>query len=260
VLLNLLSNAVKFTHKGEVVVSARLLSSDGLMDLIEITVKDTGIGIPESYRGDLFKAFRQADSSTTREYGGTGLGLTIVQRLVDLMGGRIDLESVVGKGSTFTVVLPLERAEPRLATTSGVEAALPLAVDFAQQHPARILVVEDDPVNTRLVCEVLQRMGYKPDTASDGYKALALLAENRHDLVLMDMQMPRMDGIETTRHIRSGQCGEAVRSIGIIAVTALALQEERERIMRSGVDAYLSKPLQPEALRKTIIGLADRLG
>jgi signal transduction histidine kinase/integral membrane sensor domain MASE1 len=248
ILLNLLTNAIKFTHKGYVRLEAETIELDDQWLTVELRVADSGIGIPEEHRGDLFKAFRQVDSSTTREYGGTGLGLSIVQRLVDKMGGRVSLESTVGKGSTFSVVLRFERAEE---TEVPVPAKSPAKLTgcFAEAHPLDILVVEDDLVNTRLICEVLGRLGYQPEAVTDGYKALAVMTEARHNLVIMDMQMSRMDGLEATRRIRAGECGERVRGVTIVALTALALEEERRRILESGVDHYLSKPIQLGALK-----------
>jgi CheY-like chemotaxis protein/nitrogen-specific signal transduction histidine kinase len=255
VLLNLLTNAVKFTHEGWVRLDVKVLEKDDPWYTFEFRVTDTGIGIPEENRGELFKAFRQVDSSTTREYGGTGLGLTIVQRLADKMGGRVSLDSAVGKGSTFSVVLKLERAGSERedpALTNPDEGSSELNKSFASRHPLNILVVEDDLVNTRLICEILGRLGYAVEAVPDGYKALAVLTEGRHNLVMMDMQMSRLDGLETTRRIRKGDCGEKVRGIQIIALTALALDEERDRIFNSGVNYYISKPLQLAHLKQIL--------
>lgn len=259
ILLNLLTNAIKFTHKGYVRLRIRTLYVEDPWFTFEIQVEDSGVGIPEENRSDLFKAFRQVDSSTTREYGGTGLGLTIVQRLVDKMGGRVSLESQVGKGSTFSVVLRFERysqdeMEERQSTASGS-----LQSSFAKHHPLNILVVEDDEMNTRLICAILARLGYEPEAVNDGFKALALLTEARHNLVLMDMQMARLDGLETTRRIRLGECGDRIQGVPIIALTALALEEERERILESGVDYYLSKPLRLKELKDILQEVADGL-
>lgn len=259
IILNLLTNAVKFTHQGSVTLRAAIIASEGLMDSVEVSVEDTGIGIPEDYRGDLFKAFRQADSSTTREYGGTGLGLTIVQRLVDKMGGRVDLLSKVGEGSTFTVVLPIERSPEKSSPQTALSEGSNLHADFAEKVPLRILIVEDDPVNTRLICEVLRRLGYEPEAVNDGFKALAVLADARHDMVIMDMQMSKLDGAEATKRIRLGECGQVVSSIPIVALTALALQEEKARILRSGVDLYMSKPLQLVELKRNLEEVYRRL-
>ena len=254
ILLNLLTNAVKFTNEGWVRLEVEVLDRDEAWHTLEFRIIDTGIGIPEENRADLFKAFRQMDSSTTREYGGTGLGLTIVQRLVDRMGGRVSLESEVGKGSTFSVVLRFEQESAEETAPDDAREADALHRSFAAENPLNILVVEDDPMNTRLICEILERLGYAVDTVPDGFKALALLTEGRHNVVLMDMQMARLDGLEATRRLRSGECGEAARGITIIALTALALNDERERILQSGVDYYISKPLQLAEL-KHVLGL-----
>ena len=153
------------------------------------------------------------------------------------------------------------RLEQELANTLK-EASAPhrhsLETSFAERNPLNILVVEDDLVNTRLICEVLNRLGYKAEAVSDGYKALAVLTEARHNIVLMDMQMARLDGIETTRRIRAGECGNRIQDIPIVALTALALDEERERILESGVDFYLSKPIQLGSLKDILSKVAGR--
>jgi signal transduction histidine kinase/integral membrane sensor domain MASE1/ActR/RegA family two-component response regulator len=264
ILLNLLTNAVKFTNEGWVRLEVGTLEKEYPWYTLEFRVIDTGIGIPEENRSELFKAFRQIDSSTTREYGGTGLGLTIVQRLVDKMGGRVSLESAVGKGSTFSFVVRLEKDNHDrqevlpLKTTESVPNTS-LDKTFAAGNPLSILVVEDDLVNTRLVCEILDRLGYDVEAVTDGFKALAVLTEGRHNLVMMDMQMARLDGLETTRRIRKGDCGEAAKGISIAALTALALPEERDRILASGVDYYISKPLQLAALKQILTQAAARV-
>lgn len=258
VLLNLLTNAIKFTDAGHVRLEILTLEQEDSWYTFEIRVLDTGIGIPEEHRGDLFKAFRQVDSSTTRQYGGTGLGLTIVQRLVDKMGGRVTLESTVGEGSTFIVVLRLERQQEGPVRIPGDSSGQQLHKGFADSHPLNILVVEDDKVNIRLVCEILSRLGYQAEAVNDGYKALAELVEGRHNVVLMDMQMSRLDGFEATRRIRKGECGHHVRDIPIIALTALALKEEKQRILDCGVDYYLSKPIRLPALKQILEAVSLR--
>ena len=247
---------------GSVSLDVAVLEKDDPWYTLEFKVTDTGIGIPEENRGELFKAFRQIDTSTTREYGGTGLGLTIVQRLVNKMGGRVSMESTVGKGSCFSVVVRLQRDTTGEAHKVAARPRSSLDKSFAEEYPLRILVVEDDLVNTRLICEILERLGYSVEAVTDGYKALSVLAEGRHNLVLMDMQMARLDGIETTVRIRSGECGRKAQEINIIALTALALNEERERIMESGVNYYLSKPIGladlKHILREVSVNLAGR--
>jgi CheY-like chemotaxis protein/anti-sigma regulatory factor (Ser/Thr protein kinase) len=258
ILLNLLTNAVKFTHEGSVRLEVKTVEKEEPWYTFEFHVIDTGIGIPEENRGELFKAFKQVDSSTTREFGGTGLGLSIVQRLVDKMGGRVSLKSKVDKGSTFTVVLRFERDIRGEAVVVRPREEDLLEQSFAEAHPLSILVVEDDLVNTRLICEILSQLGYKVEAVTDGYKALSVLTENRHNVVMMDMQMSRLDGLETTRRIRSGECGERVQAIPVIALTALALKEEKKRIFEVGVDYYLSKPLQLASLKKVLEDAASK--
>lgn len=258
ILLNLLTNAVKFTHEGYVRLEVVTIEKSEPWYTFEFKVIDTGIGIPEDHRGELFSAFRQVDSSTTREFGGTGLGLSIVQRLVDRMGGRVSLESEVDKGSTFSVVLRFERDIRGQSVVVPPSSEDLLQESFAEEHPLSILIVEDDLVNTRLICEILSQLGYDVEAVTDGFKALSVLAERRHNAVIMDMQMGRMDGLETTRRIRSGECGESMKTIQVIALTALALEEEKARIFEAGVDHYLSKPLQLGSLKQVLENVAKR--
>lgn len=260
VLLNLLTNAIKFTEKGFVRMEVETLEREPDSVTFEIRVLDSGIGIPKKHRADLFKAFRQADSSTTRVYGGTGLGLTIVQRLVDKMGGRISLTSTEGKGSTFSVVLRLRKGAEESGSADEATCAGRIDAGFARRHPLRILIAEDDAVNARLISEVLKGLGYQPEVVDDGFKALAVLAEIRHDLVLMDMQMSRLDGLEATRRIRAGECGQAVQALPIVALTALALEEERQRIEAAGVDYYLSKPVRVKGLMEILEAVSAAAG
>lgn len=252
ILLNLLTNAVKFTQQGQVSLEVFLLESESNWYTMEFKVSDTGIGIPEENRSDLFQAFKQMDSSTTREFGGSGLGLSIVQSLVDKMGGRISMESEVGKGSTFSVVVRMERDADQALSVETVAREMELNRSFSDEHPLNILVVEDDLVNTRLICEILARLGYDAEAVQDGQHALAALSENRHDVVLMDMQMAKLDGLETTRRIRVGECGVQMQGIPVVALTALALKEEKKRILDSGVDHYLSKPVQLGDLKRIL--------
>ena len=259
VLLNLLTNAIKFTPAGEVCLEVEPVEVEPDGVTFALRVRDTGIGIDEANRSDLFKAFHQKDSSTTREFGGAGLGLTIVQRLVDKMGGSITLDSELGQGSTFTTVLRLPIcSDPAAESDLTSSRADQLDAEFAQRHPMRILVVEDDPVNTRLICTVLQRLGYQPEAVSDGFKALAVLAETAYSMVILDMQMARMDGMEVARRVRSGDCGRAACRIPIVALTALVLREERQRILRSGVDFYLPKPVRLADLKEILRSVHER--
>ena len=253
VLTNLVSNAVKFTHRGEVAVRVELVERGESGALLRFEVSDTGIGIAKAKLGSLFEAFTQADTSTTRRYGGTGLGLAIARQLVELMGGRIGAESAPGAGSrfSFTVRLPEGAPAPRRApaSTHGLEAADPQGV--------RLLVVEDNEVNQLVIETLLTRRGFSVDRANDGAEALAKLAQGTYAAVLMDCQMPNLDGYAATARIRAQERdGER---LPVIAMTAHAMKGDRERCLEAGMDDYLAKPLRPEALDEVLerwLGLA----
>ena len=235
VLLNLAGNAIKFTEQGEVEVSVSPLSQDG-DGCLEFAVRDTGIGIPSSAQERLFQSFAQADASMARRFGGTGLGLSICKSLVEMMGGRIWVESEVGKGSTFrfTVRLPLANELP-----ADVDA--PVAVPTVACAQLRILLAEDNPANQKLATYVLQDRGHLVEIAGDGQEAIRLTERNRYDVILMDVQMPGMDGLEATAAIRKREDGG--RRVPIIAMTAHAMRGDRERCLAAGMDGYLSKPI-----------------
>jgi CheY-like chemotaxis protein len=201
-------------------------------------VTDTGIGIPEARRADLFDAFTQLDTSSTRGHGGSGLGLAISARLVDLMGGRLEVESVEGRGSRFRFSLVFPRA------TQGAAAEASPAPALAALRGVRVLVAEDDPVSQLLARDLLIRRGALVTVAATGTEAVAAAAGGGFDLVLMDVRMPEMDGLEASRRIRSLPDGGPP----IVALTASALAGERERCLEAGMDGYLTKPLEPEGL------------
>jgi len=235
ILLNFLGNAVKFTEAGGIVVEMVCqIRSEGLARL-QFTVSDTGIGIPVPVQRRLFTAFTQADSSITRRFGGTGLGLAICQRLVTLMGGMIGLQSTPGEGSSFwfSVTLPLA-----VETHSEPEAAQPLSL-----RPLSVLLAEDNAVNRKVAEAILQHAGHKVRSVGDGRQAVEAAAEDRFDLILMDMQMPEMDGLEAARKLRQAGC-----SLPIVALTANALHEDRERCREAGMDGYVPKPFTPDGL------------
>jgi CheY-like chemotaxis protein len=212
-------------------------------------VRDDGIGIPPSSLDRLFQPFAQADASMARRFGGTGLGLSISKSLVEMMGGRIWVESEVGKGSTFyfTVCLPLAQELP-----SDFEA--PVAVPTAACAPLRILLVEDNPANQKLATYILQDRGHLVEIAGDGQEAIYLAEQNRYDVILMDVQMPGMDGLEATAAIRNRENGE--RRVPIIAMTAHAMRGDRDRCLAAGMDGYLSKPIEAGEMIALIEGLA----
>ncbi len=252
ILLNLLGNAIKFTEMGEVLVSVTVRSveaadSEGLSELI-FAVKDTGIGIPPDRLDRLFKGFSQVDSSITRRYGGTGLGLAISKKLSEMMGGTIWVESQPGLGSTFyfTIVVPiLPDRFPEPSRTSTV-----IDADFATRHPLRILVAEDHPINQKMTLMILEQMGYHADLVTNGREVLEALHDHPYDVVLMDMQMPELDGIAATQQIQ--QIWSAEARPWIIAMTASAMQGDRQLCLAAGMDDFLTKPIEIETLMQTL--------
>jgi signal transduction histidine kinase/DNA-binding NarL/FixJ family response regulator len=246
ILLNLVGNALKFTTKGGVTVTLR---SRG--DALRFEVRDTGIGIPEAALARLFERFRQADSSTTRRYGGTGLGLAISKRLVDAMGGRIGVESEPGQGSLFWFEVPFE---PGRAPAAGRDGAAVAAVP-----PLRLLIAEDVATNRVLLRGMLGRHGHAIVFATDGAEALELAAKERFDAVLMDVQMPVMDGLEATRRIR--RLPAPASRVPIVALTAGVIEQERRHCLAAGMDGVLTKPVVWTQLLATLADVAaGRLG
>jgi signal transduction histidine kinase/ActR/RegA family two-component response regulator len=245
ILLNLLSNAVKFTERGEVV--ARLIQREASADnehALRFEVQDTGIGIPPDKQQQIFEPFRQADGSTTRKYGGTGLGLAISKKLVELMGGRMGVVSQVGEGSTFwfEVALP--------ACDAPAHVRLEQQLRAAEQTPLtglRVLVAEDNFVNQKVIRRTLEKWGIEVQIANHGREALEWLSREPFHLVLMDCQMPEMDGYEATRRIRAYEQPRGLH-MPIIALTANALEGDREKCLECGMDDYLTKPVNPDLL------------
>ncbi len=236
VLLNLLSNAVKFTAQGHISLCARW--EDGLATF---SVSDTGMGIPPEKQALIFQPFTQADTSTTRAFGGTGLGLTVVRELVELMGGTVSLESQLGEGSTF-------RFTAQLPPTSA--PAFPVVSMEHTTRLARILLVEDHPINQMITTRMLEAEGHTVRLACDGEEALSALQEERFDLVLMDCQMPVMDGLEATRRLR--MLPPPISRTPVVALTASAMQDDQERCAAAGMDDFLSKPFEVGGLRRVI--------
>jgi CheY-like chemotaxis protein len=252
VLTNLLSNAVKFTHNGRIELSSQALEPrpGDPRHWLRFTVKDSGIGMSAQTVERVFKPFEQADSSTTRQYGGTGLGLAIAKHLLELMGGTLSVESVPGAGSTFRVELPLEAA---LATEA--RAVVPSAAETA---PLAVLLVEDNDINQEVALAMLQSAGHAVDIASDGVEAVAKCAERRYDCVLMDCQMPGMDGYEATRCIRAREAEAGTPGVPIVALTANAMSGDRERCLAAGMDDFLSKPFNASSLLAAVAHNAAR--
>jgi signal transduction histidine kinase/ActR/RegA family two-component response regulator len=261
ILLNLLSNAVKFTEAGEVVLSVTATPEAQDTFRLHLTVRDTGIGLTEAGLAKLFQSFSQADSSTTRKYGGTGLGLAISKRLAELMGGTVWAESDgPGKGSRFhlTLVAPVAQALPAARSRrSGKAAGQPqLDAQMAQRHPLRILLAEDNAVNQKLALRLLQQMGYRADVAANGIEAIEALQRQPYDVVLMDVQMPEMDGLEATRRIV--QRWGATERPRILAMTANAMQGDREECLAAGMDDYITKPIRVAALQQALLECRSR--
>ena len=236
VLLNLLGNAIKFTQHGTITLMARREGEQA-----RIAVRDTGIGIPLDKQPAVFEAFTQADGSITRRFGGTGLGLTISNRLVHLMGGEMGLDSEPGVGSEFFFFLPL---------ATGPVVTREVAVQATRGEPLDILLAEDNPINQRLAIRLLEREGHRVTLAENGQETLDALEKASYDLVLMDMQMPGLDGLEATRRIRKREARWA--HLPIIALTANAYAEDRERCLLAGMDGFVSKPIRREELLATI--------
>ncbi len=283
VLLNLAGNAIKFTERGEVTMRVRVVEpaderpevrergleeSDDrttvarsavpaidpqtpmLSATLEFSVRDTGIGIPPDSLARIFKPFAQADSSTARRFGGTGLGLSISANLIAMMGGRIWAESEPGRGSTFyfTVCLPLDNEPP-----PGRQPALDVAAGPTRK--LRILLVEDNPANQKVATYILQEAGHTIEVARDGRQAIGMCECERYDVILMDVQLPGMDGVETTAAIRAQESAGKYRQAPIIALTAHAMGGDRERFLAAGMDGYLTKPIEPSELLAEIDNL-----
>jgi two-component system CheB/CheR fusion protein len=252
VLVNLVGNAIKFTPQGEIVLAAAVRSQDSRQAYLEFSVTDTGIGIAPEDRQRIFAPFTQADASTTRRYGGTGLGLTISQRLVELMGGRIWVESQSGKGSTFRFTVQFARGIEGQPGPEVPPAAIPLP---QPTRPLRVLLAEDTRANQKLVLHVLGKRGHHVEIADDGLEALDLIERQEFDVVLMDVQMPRMDGFQVTAAIRKLPDPAKAR-LPIIAMTAHALKGDAQRCLAAGMDRYVSKPVNSRELTEAV----ERLG
>ena len=254
VLLNLCTNALKFTPRGGVTISCTATARPDGPRMMEISVTDTGIGIPPQKLATIFEKFVQADTSVTRKYGGTGLGLAISKTLIDIMGGTINVESVEGQGSRFSIRLPMQ---PLPARTGDGAALVPDTAEIAEAHGQTILLVEDSPANVMVASNLLEEYGYGVDVAEHGAAALKKLADGAaYFAVLMDVQMPVMDGLECTRRIRKDEVEHGRAHLPIIGMTAHAQARDREKCFEAGMDAYLAKPFDPRDLRKLLVAMA----
>jgi len=271
ILINLGGNAVKFTERGEITIDVRVVNRRDPDLTVRIAVCDTGIGISPERRAVLFNTFTQVDASTTRRYGGTGLGLSIVKRLTELMGGSVGVESIPGMGSTFWFTIATSVAQDAgfrdfstaeaeaVAKEAAVVAENPLPALVLTPPPSmpdrrpRILLAEDNVVNQKVAARVLEREGFVVDVAHDGRQAVEAWRRGTYDLILMDCQMPQLDGYEATREIRreERESGGASR-VPIIALTAHAMKGAAEDCRRAGMDDYLTKPLDREQLKRCL--------
>jgi CheY-like chemotaxis protein len=241
VLINIVGNAVKFTRQGEIRIRAFIAQSPSATGQVTVgfEIKDTGIGILPGQHQRLFQPFAQVDSSVTRKYGGIGLGLSISQRLVELMNGRITVDSTPGHGSVFTFTIQAKPVQVR--TIPANSHTIP---PLAEKYPLRVLLAEDNPINQQLALVILNKMGYEPCVAANGKEVLDHLKKGAFDLIFMDVQMPEMDGLEATRRIRTGHGAQPV----IIAITANVTRQDREECLAEGMNDYLSKPVDLEQL------------
>jgi signal transduction histidine kinase/HPt (histidine-containing phosphotransfer) domain-containing protein/ActR/RegA family two-component response regulator len=253
-LLNLVGNAVKFTDRGSVTVRVEAIPSPPDAPVVRFEVRDTGIGISPAARERLFRPFSQGDSTTTRRFGGTGLGLAISRRLVEMMGGRIEVASEEGAGSTFSFTVTLGRADAATVTAAAAAAAsatsLPDAPPPRATRRGRVLIAEDNVVNQMVTARMLERLGFEAEVVGTGQEAAAAARRERFDAILMDGQMPGMDGFEATTRIRAFE--GPVRHTPIIALTAGAMRGDRERCLAAGMDDYVAKPLSPEGLEAVL--------
>jgi len=253
ILTNFLSNAIKFTDAGEVRLSLMLhaeVDADGMVEL-EFEVRDTGIGIGREQLKKLFRPFTQGDASTTRKYGGTGLGLAICKRLAEAMGGKVWATSTLGEGSCFylRVRVGVVNAGDRLPPQTLVEAEDSSSVDKSK---LRAFIAEDNRANQRVITQMLKRLGIEAEAFENGQELLQMLQQRSADLILMDLQMPVMDGLEATAAIRAGAAGAGCKEIKIVALTANALAGDEERCLSAGMDSYLTKPLKLAALEAAL--------
>ncbi len=254
-LVNLVGNAVKFTSQGRIGIEAVAAPSppaeEGSPLRVKFSVTDTGIGIDPEKQHIIFETFTQADPSMSRSHGGTGLGLAISKQLVEMMGGVLRVESAPGRGATFFFTLPLEPAAPHLLNH---DLSSPYHVSALREETTfrRVLLVEDNPVNLDLASEMLDILGYRVDVAQDGLEATAKAGDVRYDLILMDCQMPKLDGYEATRRIRVAEISSGRTRMPIVALTGHAMTGERERCLEAGMDDFLSKPFTFSELQEMV--------
>ena len=252
IILNIAGNAIKFTEEGSVGINTRLLSKKNEMPLIQFEIVDTGIGIPEENMDHIFELFTQSDAGVNRKYGGSGLGLPIAKSLIEQFGGTLAIESTVGLGSTFRFTIQLETAKGTTPVPLEQKTS-PIEEPRAASKPLDILLVEDNVMNQKVASRNLEKFGFRTHITANGQEALEVLDERGFDLILMDINMPVMDGIETTRRIRSS--ASPYKDIKIMAWTASVLNDDTQAILAAGMDGFISKPFKPQELYDKIIML-----
>ncbi|MDR3580558.1 MAG: PAS domain S-box protein [Oryzomonas sp.] len=244
IIRNIVGNGIKFTRQGGVTVHVNRVAEETQSVTLRFAVTDTGIGIPPEYQGSIFTPFVQVDDSSTNQYRGTGLGLAISSQLTELMGGSIDVASSEGSGSTFHVTLPFEKQGQKPVTVKEDETeAIIVNHDASAPQRARILLAEDHATNRRVIRMILNKLGYETDAVANGFDAVKALEKASYDLVLMDCQMPEMNGYDATAVIRDPKSGVLNHATPVIALTANAMAGEREKCIEVGMDDYLSKPV-----------------
>ena len=251
IIVNLVGNAFKFTSQGFIRIYFKLIESNGFECSLVGSVEDTGIGIPQSRLQSIFRSFEQADNSTKRLYGGTGLGLTITQKLVELQGGKIWVESELDKGSRFKFEMPFQIAQKSIKT----EKESKKKIDYSALQNYTILVVEDVKVNRLLMEQVFKRIGLEVDFAVNGKESIETLSKKNYDIVLMDIHMPVMDGKEAVQIIRDENSPVLNHDVPVVALSADAFEETRKEVLELGMDGFLTKPVEIEKLYETLYAI-----
>jgi len=251
IIANLLSNAIKFTPEGKTIILK--VEYDENREKLFVGVEDNGIGIPKHKQDTIFQAFSQADTSTTRKYGGTGLGLTISYKLVKLLGGELKVDSIVGSGSIFYFIIPAKKGELITDKPEQIHKSI-----TKEEYNYYVLLVEDNKANQMFMKIILKKLGIRFDIANDGIEAIEMFEKNRYDLILMDENMPNMNGIEATKKIRQIEREQNLDETIIVALTANALEGDKDRFILAGMNYYLSKPLDIEKLKEIFEKLRER--
>ena len=246
ILLNLLSNAIKFTEKGSITISVEEHKRSSTNHSFSIHIQDTGIGISEEAQSTIFSPFQQEDASTCRKFGGTGLGLSISYELAKLLGGNLSVKSTKGKGSTFSLFLDLEIIDAENVSNPVDD------IDLTWSKSPKILLVEDNKTNQKLVQILLSKLSLHSELAEDGNEAFQLYTENTYDLILMDCQMPNLNGFDCTEKIRKFEKDSGRETVPIVALTANTMTGDREKCFKAGMNDFISKPIEKNQLKRSI--------